>query len=68
MSDGAVPNSDERIDEEMAATMILAAEIIARLKTINKTELELPMIDEDAVWVVTVKRLGINANGHERRI
>jgi hypothetical protein len=50
---------NDPFDDEMAAAVMAAAELIARTKTVGLTELELPLVDEDCAWVVTVKRIGI---------
>ena len=50
---------NDPFDDEMDAAVMAAAELIARTKTVGLTELELPLVDEDCAWVVTVKRIGI---------
>jgi len=44
----------ERDETEMAA-----AQLVASLKRAQESECELPVVDESAVWVVTVKKAGI---------
>jgi hypothetical protein len=55
------PDEDpnDPIDDEFDGVVLSAAEIIARVKRIGMTELELPIIDESGVWILTIKRLGV---------
>jgi hypothetical protein len=50
---------NDPFDDELEAAALAAAELIAHTKRVGLTELELPLVDEDGTWVVTVKRLGI---------
>jgi hypothetical protein len=45
------PESDE--------TELAAAQLVASVKKTDKTDCELPIIDESAVWTVSVKKGGI---------
>lgn len=51
--------SNDPFDEELAAALMAAAQLIECTKSVGLMELELPIPDESGVWAVTVKRLGI---------
>jgi hypothetical protein len=51
---------NDPFDDELDAAVLAATELIARTKRVGMTELELPLIDENYTWVVTVKRVGIH--------
>jgi hypothetical protein len=53
---------DDPLDEELDAAVLAAAELIAHAKTVGLTELDLPIVDEASVWVVTVKKMGIDTD------
>jgi hypothetical protein len=50
---------NDPFDDELDAALMAAAELVSRTKTVGLDELELPIVDETAVWQVNVKRLGI---------
>jgi hypothetical protein len=47
-------NNPERDETELAA-----AQLVASMKRAHESECELPIVDESAVWIVTVKKAGI---------
>jgi hypothetical protein len=53
---------DDPLDDELDAAVLAAAELIAHAKTVGLTELDLPIVDEASVWVVTVKKMGIDTD------
>jgi len=59
MRDESQDFPNDPFDDELDAAVLAAAELIMRTKRVGLTELELPLIDENCAWVVTVKRLGI---------
>jgi hypothetical protein len=44
-------------DYERQLSQLAAAQLIEQLKKTQTTDLELPIDDVDAVWLVTVKRI-----------
>jgi hypothetical protein len=52
-------------DDEMDATELCAAELVAHAKQIHTDELTLPIVDSSSVWAVTVKKLGIELGAPE---
>jgi hypothetical protein len=54
---------DDHIDAELDCAEMAAAEMLSHVKQAGVVALELPMIDESGVWVVSVKRLGISEDG-----
>jgi hypothetical protein len=44
---------------EPDATEMAAAELVAKVKKTDKSECELPIVDESSVWIVSVKKVGI---------
>jgi len=60
MKDDPQDFPNDPFDDELDAAVLAAAELIARTKRVGMTELELPLIDENYTWVVTVKRMGIH--------
>jgi hypothetical protein len=50
---------NDPFDDEFDAAVMAAAELIAHTKNVGLEQLELPLIDENGVWIVTVKRMGI---------
>ena len=59
---------DDPINELLDCAEMAAAEMLSHVKQAGVVALELPMIDESGVWVVSVKRMGINedAEGEPR--
>jgi hypothetical protein len=49
---------DER-NPERDETELAAAELVASVKRAHGSDCDLPIVDEAAVWVVTVKKTGI---------
>jgi len=50
---------NDEYGEASDATQLAAAELVASLKRIDAVGVDLPIVDETAVWLVKVKRLGI---------
>jgi hypothetical protein len=59
MRDEPEEDPNDPIDDEFDGAMMSAAELIAHVKRIGATELELPIIDESGVWILTLKKLGV---------
>ena len=56
MSDG----SDNALrTAELDAAEMVAAQLVSYVKALRLAEIDLPIVDESCMWVVTVKRLGI---------
>lgn len=55
--------SDDELDAaERCAAELVAAQLISRVKALRVAEIDLTIVDESCMWVVTVKRLGILAD------
>jgi hypothetical protein len=54
---------EDPFDDEMDGAMIAAVELVARVKRMQSIEIELPVVDESCMWIVTVKRMGIREDG-----
>jgi hypothetical protein len=50
---------NDEYGEASDATELAAAELVASLKQMDAAGVELPIVDETAVWLVKVKKLGI---------
>ena len=48
---------NDPFDDELSFATVTAAQLVECAKNAGLAELELPIADESAVWVVTVKRL-----------
>jgi len=48
---------------ELDAAAIVAAQLVSRVKFLGVETIDLPIVDESRMWVVTVKRLGVHASG-----
>lgn len=64
MSDDSAGFENDPIDDELSAAMMVAAELVVHVKKIGLPELEFPIPDDAHVWVVNVRKLGIE-NGEE---
>ena len=64
MSDDSAGFENDPIDDELSAAMMVAAELVVHVKKIGLPELEFPLPDDGNVWVVNVRKLGIE-NGEE---
>jgi hypothetical protein len=53
--------SDEP-DDGLTVIELAAAELIASMKRTQLDEIELPIVDESCIWIVTVRKLGIQPN------
>ena len=52
--------SDDVLDAaEHSAAELVAAQLISRVKALRVAEIDLTIVDESCMWVVTVRRLGI---------
>ena len=60
MSD-ANNNTDHPLDGQYDNAEMAAAEIVASAKKLGLTQVELPLVDRNAVWSISVKRLGIDS-------
>jgi hypothetical protein len=58
-SDPLLDDPNDPLDDELDAAMISALELVAHVKQMQSTELELPVVDDSGAWIVTVKRMGI---------
>jgi len=47
---------------ERSAAELVAAQLISRVKALRIAEIDLTIVDESCMWVVTVKRLDIVAD------
>jgi hypothetical protein len=54
--------SDEP-DLDHDARELAAAQLVAIVKRTQAGDLELPIVDETCVWIVSVKRMGIRDDG-----
>lgn len=55
--------SDDVLDAaEHSAAELVAAQLIARVKALHVAEIDLTIVDESCMWVVTVRRLSIVAD------
>lgn len=55
--------SDDVLDAaEHSAAEFVAAQLISRVKALRIAEMDLTIVDESCMWVVTVRRLGIVAD------
>ena len=55
--------SDSALDAaELNAAQIFAAQLVSRVKALRVETIDLPIVDESCMWVVTVKRLGIRTD------
>jgi hypothetical protein len=59
MKDDPQDFPNDPFDDELDAAVLAAAELIARTKRVGLAELELPLVDENCTWIVTVKRMGV---------
>jgi hypothetical protein len=50
----------ESIDEVLDRVEMAAAEMLTHVKQAGVVTLELPVIDESGVWLVSVRRMGIS--------
>jgi hypothetical protein len=50
---------NDPFDDELDNALVAGAQLIAHIKRLGATELELPIVDDSGVWIVTVKRMGI---------
>jgi hypothetical protein len=58
-----VRKSDDALDAaELSAAEIVATQLVTRVKALRVAVFELPILDESCMWVVTVKRLGIQTD------
>jgi hypothetical protein len=51
---------NDPFDDEMDGAMLSATQLISHVKRMQSSELELPIMDQSCMWLVTVKRLGIS--------
>ena len=55
--------SDDVLDAaERSAAELVATQLISRVKALRVAEIDLAIVDESCLWVVTVRRLGIQAD------
>ena len=55
--------SDDVLDAaERSAAELVAAQLVSRVKALRVAEIDLTIVDESCLWVVTVRRLGIVAD------
>jgi hypothetical protein len=59
MKDEPEEYPNDPIDDELDSAMIAAQDLVAHARRAGAPALELPIVDDSGVWVVTVKRLGI---------
>ena len=52
-------DSDHPLDGQYDNAEMAAAEIVASAKKVGLSDVELPIVDQDAVWSIKAKRLGI---------
>ena len=51
--------SDDVLDAaEHSAAELVAVQLISRVKALHVAEIDLTIVDESCMWVVTVRRLG----------
>jgi hypothetical protein len=53
---------NDPLDDELDGAVLVASQLIEHVKRIQSDELELPIIDESSLWLVTIKRMGIRAD------
>jgi len=53
------PKDDALDAANLDAAEMVAAELVSRVKALRSVEIDLPIVDESCMWVVTVRRLGI---------
>ena len=52
--------ADDALDAaNLDAAEMVAAELVSRVKGLRVAEIDLPIVDESCIWIVTVRRLGI---------
>jgi len=55
--------SDSALDAaELDAAQIVAAQLVSRVKSLRVETIDLPIVDKSRMWVVTVKRVGIQTD------
>jgi hypothetical protein len=50
---------NDPFDDELDNALVAGAQLIAHIKRIGATKLELPIVDDSGVWILTVERMGI---------
>jgi hypothetical protein len=63
MRDEPEDQPNDPFDGELDSAMITAVELVAHVKRMQSVEVELPILDESCLWMVTVKRMGIREDG-----
>jgi hypothetical protein len=63
MSDGPDHSGNSPIDDELDAAVMIAAELVSRVKRVGMTRLEVPIKDEFDTWIVTVRKRETAAYG-----
>jgi hypothetical protein len=54
---------DEESDPETDDCKFAAAELVAGVKRMQAAEMELSFVDESCIWIVSVRRFGIQEDG-----
>jgi hypothetical protein len=59
MSQESDDDLNDPLDDEMDGAMLAAMQLVTHVKQMQSTDLELPIMDQSCMWMVTVRRIGI---------
>jgi hypothetical protein len=59
MIDDHDEDARDPFDDELEDALMLAAELIARVKRVGMTKLQLPIEDEHGTWIVNITKSGV---------